>query len=59
MAMIRGPFFGRDRPSPKSEVGLFVPVDEVFSGMAADESTLLSLLETLSRDDTLFMGGRV
>jgi hypothetical protein len=60
MAMILGPFFGRDRlPSPKSEVGLFVPVGEVFPGMTADESTLLSLLQGLSRDDTLFMAARL
>jgi hypothetical protein len=60
MAMIRGPFFGRDRlPAPKSEVGLFVPVGEVFPGMTADESTLLSLLQGLSRDDTLFMAARL
>jgi hypothetical protein len=60
MAMIRGPFFGRDRlPPPKSEVGLFVPVGEVFPGMTADESTLLSLLQGLSRDDTLFMAARL
>lgn len=60
MAMIRGPFFGRDRlPAPKSEVGLFVPVDEMFPGMTADEATLLSLLRELSRDDTLFMAARL
>jgi hypothetical protein len=63
MAMIRGPFFGRDRlPAPKSEVGLFVPVDEMFPGMTADEATLLSLLSLLrelSRDDTLFMAARL
>jgi hypothetical protein len=60
MAMIRGPFFGRDRlPAPKSEVGLFVPEGEVFPGVMADESTLLSLLQGLSRDDTLFMAARL
>ena len=60
MAMIREPFFGRDRlPARKSEVGLFVPVEEVFPGMTADESTLLSLLKGLSRDDTLFMAARL
>lgn len=31
MAIIRGPFHGRDRlPSPRNEVGLFVPAAEVF-----------------------------
>ena len=60
MAIIRGPFFGRDRlPAPKNEVGLFVPVEEVFPGMTASEPTLLSLLESLSRDDTLFMAARL
>jgi hypothetical protein len=60
MAMIRGPLFGRDRlPAPKSEVGLFVPVDEMFPDMTADEATLLSLLRELSRDDTLFMAARL
>jgi len=60
MAMIRGPFFGRDRlPAPKNEIGLFVPVEEVFPGMTADEGTLLSLLRELSRDDTLFMAARL
>jgi len=45
MAMIRRPFFGRDSlPAPKNEVGLFVPVEEVFPGMTTDEGTLLSLL---------------
>jgi hypothetical protein len=58
--MMREPFFGRDHlRARKSEVGLFVPVEEVFPGMTADESTLLSLLQGLSRDDTLFMAARL
>jgi len=60
MAIIGGPFFGRDRlPAPRSEVGLFVPVEEVFPGTTADERTLVSILETLDRDDTLFMAARL
>jgi hypothetical protein len=60
MVTISEPFFGRDHlPAQKSEVGLFVPVEEVFPGVTADESTLLSLLQGLSRDDTLFMAARL
>lgn len=60
MAIIPGPFHGRDRlPSPRNEVGLFVPAAEVFPGTVSDERTLISLLETLDRDDTLFMAARL
>lgn len=58
--MMKGPFFGRDSlPAPKNELSLFVPVEEVFPGTTADESTLTSLLHELSRDDTLFMAARL
>ena len=60
MAMTEAPFLGGlVRRAPKNEVGLFVPVEEVFPGMTADEGTLLSLLRELSRDDTLFMAARL
>jgi len=60
MAIIPGPFHGRDRlPSPRNEVGLFVPAAEVFPGTVSGERTLISLLETLDRDDTLFMAARL
>jgi hypothetical protein len=38
---------------------LFVPAAEVFPGTASDERTLISLLETLDRDETLFMAARL
>jgi hypothetical protein len=56
----RDPFFGRDRLSGSgNEVGLFVPVEEVFPGTKADERTLVALLDGLSRDDTLFHAARL
>jgi hypothetical protein len=60
MAIFREPFHGHDRmPSPQNEVGLYVPAAEVFPGTTADERTLIALLETLDRDDTLFMAARL
>ncbi|RXH33224.1 hypothetical protein [Bradyrhizobium zhanjiangense] len=44
---------------PKTEIGLFVPVEEVFPDTTADEQTLHALLRTLSRDDTLFHAARL
>jgi hypothetical protein len=38
---------------------VFVPVEEVFPGTEANERTLLDLLGTLSRDDTLFQCARI
>lgn len=38
---------------------MFVPVEEVFPGTEANERTLLDLLGTLSRDDTLFQCARI
>lgn len=43
----------------QSDVGVFVPLDAVFPDLAPTERTLISVLETLSRDDTLFMCARV
>ncbi|MGY4512115.1 hypothetical protein [Bradyrhizobium sp. USDA 3650] len=42
-----------------AEVGVFVPVGEVFPGVAADERSLIEVLATLSRDDTLFHCARL
>jgi len=56
----RPPLFGRDtaQASP-SEVGVFVPVEEVFPGTEANERALIEVLSTLSRDDTLFHAARI
>jgi hypothetical protein len=60
MADDRDPFFGRDqRSATGNEVGLFIPVAEVFPGTTADERILVGLLDTLSRDDTLFHAARL
>jgi hypothetical protein len=60
MSDTRGPFFGRDRlPPSNNEVGVYVTVEEVFPGTKADKRTLVALLETLSRDDTLFHAARL
>jgi hypothetical protein len=55
------PLFARGAPTTPttSEVGLFVPVEEVFPGTEANERTLVQLLATLSRDDTLFQCARI
>jgi hypothetical protein len=56
----RPPLFGRDTPQASpSEVGVFVPVEEVFPGTEANERTLIEVLSTLSRDDTLFHAARI
>jgi tetratricopeptide (TPR) repeat protein len=41
------------------EVGLFVPVEEVFPGTKTDERAVIELLGTLSRDDTMFHAARL
>jgi hypothetical protein len=46
------------RPRP-SEIGVFVPAEEVFPGTEANERTLIEVLATLSRDDTLFHAARI
>lgn len=55
------PLFARDAPTitSASEVELFVPVDEVFPGTEPNERTLVQVLVTLSRDDTLFQCARI
>ena len=51
--------FGRDAaPESAREVGLFVPVNEVFPGTKGTKRELVQLLATLSRDDTLFQCAR-
>src|SRR6266702_6724666 len=51
----RQPFFGADSgQSPPSEVGLFVPPEAIYPELEATEETLIALLASLSRDDTLF-----
>ena len=52
--------FGRDMiPETAREVGLFVPLDEVFPGVRGTQRELMQLLATLSRDDTLFHCARI
>lgn len=52
--------FGRDMvPETAREVGLFVPVGEVFPGMKGTQRELMQLLAMLSRDDTLFQCARI
>ena len=53
------PLFGRDAATDgPSEVGLFVPVEEVFPGTEGSERALIKVLATLSCDDTLFQCAR-
>jgi hypothetical protein len=40
-------------------VGVFVPPGAVFPGLEPTERALMAILETLSRDDTLFMCARI
>lgn len=42
-----------------TEVGLFVPPEEIFPGAESTERALLAELATLSRDDTLFHAARL
>jgi DNA-binding Xre family transcriptional regulator len=42
-----------------SDISLFVPADAVYPGVESTEQTLLDLLATLSRDETLLVCGRV
>lgn len=55
------PLFARDAPDTDSakEVGLFVPVEEVFPDTETSERALVQVLATLSRDDTLFQCARI
>jgi hypothetical protein len=53
------PFLGRDTNGIPTEVGLFVPADAVFPGTESSERSLIDVLSTLSRDDTLFFCARV
>jgi len=55
----RAPLLGRDGRTGPSELGLYVPPEEVFPGVTASESALIDLLATLSRDDTLFQCARL
>jgi hypothetical protein len=51
---------GRDAsPETAREVGVYVPVDEVFPGTTGTQRELVAVLATLSRDDTLFQCARV
>lgn len=59
LAVPRTPFFGRDVKDIPGEVRLLVPPDEIFRGTAHDEETLLGVLATLSRDDTLIHCARL
>ncbi len=56
----RAPIFGRDmeRTGP-TEVGLFVPPEEIFPGVEGTERALVEVLGTLSRDDTLIHAARL
>jgi hypothetical protein len=42
-----------------SDVAVFVPIDAIWPELRSDEATLLGLLASLSRDDTLFWCARV
>lgn len=56
----RRPLFGRDAAhTPAREVGVYLPVSEVFPGIVANERALIEVLNTLSRDDTLFQCARL
>ena len=46
-------------PETAREIGLFVPVDEVFPDMKGTQRELMQLLAMLSRDDTLFQCARI
>ncbi len=51
---------GRDAPPESArEIGVYVPVDEVFPGTAGTQRELVQILATLSRDDTLFQCARI
>ncbi|WP_029083767.1 hypothetical protein [Bradyrhizobium sp. th.b2] len=55
-----GSLYGRDSgDAPAQEVGVFLPVGEVFPGVKASEQALVEVLSVLSRDDTLFMCARL
>jgi hypothetical protein len=56
----RMPIFGRDmeRTGP-TEVGVFVPPEEIFPGVESTEKALVGVLATLSRDDTLIHAARL
>jgi hypothetical protein len=51
---------GRDaQPEKAREVGVYVPVHEVFPGTTGTARELMAVLRTLSRDDTLFQCARI
>jgi hypothetical protein len=55
-----GSLYGRDSgDAPAQEVGVFLPVGEVFPGVEASQQALIEVLSALSRDDTLFMCARL
>jgi hypothetical protein len=55
-----GLLFGRDTGNvPAREVGVYLPIGEVFPGVEGSERSLVEVLSTLSRDDTLFQCARL
>jgi hypothetical protein len=42
-----------------NDVSVFVPPDAIYPGLPADESALIELLSSLSRDDTLLISARL
>lgn len=52
--------YGRDTGNvPASEVGVYLPVGEIFPGVEANGQSLIEVLRALSRDDTLFQCARL
>jgi len=55
----RAPLFGRDtNGSPPTEVGWFVPAEDMFPGTETSEQALIEVLSALGRDDSLFYRAR-